>query len=143
MREILFRAKSEDNYPYPSRWKYGAPVEDSYESCYMMITSKGFVEIKKETVGEFTGLTDKNGVRIFEGDIIRYIRKSGVPIIGVVVYGDYSFPPEDMPFHRGFYIEWTREPTLRQELGFWAMRRAAEVIGNVYDNPELVGGGKE
>lgn len=155
MREILFRAKAInriDGREYRTKYKNGDWVFgllskpyhdfDGYIQPAEMRNTDGVggIDVDHETLGQFTGLTDKNGVRIFEGDIIRYIPKYGAPIIGVVVYGDYSFPPENTRFHRGCYIKWTSEPSPRQELGFWTMKRKIEVIGNIYDNPELVGG---
>lgn len=130
MREILFRAKSEDNYPYPSRWEYGVPFEDSYGS-YVMKTSYGLVDIKKDTVGEYTGLTDKNGVKIFEGDIVecKYV-------LGVITY---QIGTARNDYTAGFIVSWIFADYLRQELGFWATQRDINVIGNIHDNPELLG----
>ena len=133
----LFRGKC------AGQWLYGYLTINGNGTCQIWEnTDVGFFPavVNPKTVSEYTGLTDKNGVKIFEGDVIRYIPKYGAPIIGVVVCGDYSYPPENMRFHRGYYIKWTSEPSPRQELGFWTMKRKIEVIGNIHDNPELLGG---
>ena len=131
MREILFRAKREDN----GEWAYGYYVRlpDAAGSASMIHTparnpdeSNSSHFIRSSTIGQYTGLTDKNGTKIFEGDIVRYgdtihkvvfEQRNGTAYFGLV----YS-PIETLPF--GHY----------QDL------QQLEVIGNIYDNPELIGG---
>jgi uncharacterized phage protein (TIGR01671 family) len=145
MREILFRAKSVNDYPYPSRWEYGIPFKDSYGS-YMMKTSKGLVEVKKETVGEFTGLTDKNGVKIFEGDILESFYKKK-RIVSVVKYG--AFEPEffyECAEAQGFFLYGMKLYGLYaydlagSEMMLVEDMRQAKIIGNIHDTPEILGG---
>ena len=140
MREILFRAKSADNYPYPSRWERGVPFEDSYGS-YMMKTSYGLIEVKKETVGEYTGLTDKNGVKIFEGDILSsdrypYTSDGSQNYFAEVVWFD-NCPAFGLFIFKApkSLVRGVAEGTEFIEDDLSDM----EVIGNIYDNPELVG----
>lgn len=118
-REILFRGKSPKGH-----WIYGMP---SYDLKYIFNDSNydsyDQFEIIPETVGQFTGLTDKNGVKIFEGDIIA---------------GD----GEDMPNR---IVEWSNDylgyfvglgqDTCQDPLYDVVL---PEVIGNLHDDPELI-----
>jgi uncharacterized phage protein (TIGR01671 family) len=121
MREILFRGKIIDN----GEWVYGfyfhqknTPIEG-----YFIIGSKGFLErVIPETVGQFTGLTDKNGVKIFEGDIVT--SKFWNPQNYKVIFqdGEFSFTTDDLqPYTNSIHY-----------------LNDFEVIGNIHDNPELL-----
>ena len=74
MREILFKAKRLDN----NEWVYGSLLQEMY-NCYISKkidqTRESITQIcvDKETIGQFTGLTDKNGVKIFENDKIMIV----------------------------------------------------------------------
>ena len=149
MREILFRGKRIDNgewvYGYyieaKNRWhKYG--VHKEWIACSARSNGGWFClgerhAIISETAGQFTGLTDKNGTKIFEGDIVTapYIDpifhsawNEGNPTENVVVkYADGVFYIE--------YIESKHKITL---FGLLDGEKEAEVIGNVHDNPELL-----
>ena len=143
MREILFRGKRVDN----GKWVEGELLHDMKSRPWIYWTtpkelpvffSKNAI-VTPETIGQYTGLTDKNGRRIFEGDIvcIRY-RTGEICCIG------------DVQFSHGVYgAEWLGNKKNKSMVGGWGqlhnLRRFdddiindIEVIGNIYDNPELL-----
>ena len=130
MREILFRGKRIGN----SEWVYGyyVPVCFGRFPCKPAIVPESDgtwepIEVKKETVGQYTGLTDKNGKKVFEGDIVRYndtIHK----VIFCTINGS-AFFGITMP-DRGEI--WNFD-------GITCANKM-EVIGNIHDTPELLEG---
>lgn len=130
MREILFRGKRVNN----GEWAYGDLVK-ARDKTYIHPNANTF-EVKKsslsncvvmrevipETVGQYTGLTDKNGTKIFEGDMVY---KNGV-IIRKVEWEEES---------TGFFPFTVIEDGGKSYVG----AEECEVIGNIYDNPELLG----
>lgn len=123
MREILFRGK------FGNEWKYG----------FLSIEPKGLVikepyknessnvwHIDADTVGQYTGLTDKNGTKIFEGDIVKY----GDTVHNVVF--------EQRNGTAYFGLVYSTLETL--SFGYYQDLKQIEVIGNIYDNPELLKG---
>lgn len=136
MREILFRAR----WISPI-WLYGYCFLD-FDNRWVMRWNeddKALVSIiYPETICEYTGITDKSGNKVFEGDIL-HIEKENFH--GVVRYGRYCNPFNDDPDRRhvGFYVEWNDRPELlRRDLAFWCSK--CEVVGNIFDNPELIKG---
>ena len=131
MRETLFRGKTADE----NEWIYG---DIFHSGAYPEITRiHDYVNhlnyaVNPETVGEFTGLTDKNGVKIFEGDFIKVQHE-----LGFVRFGEYK--DIEGRYHLGFYIRWETD-LLRPDIIYWAKNEKIKVAGNAYDNPELVGG---
>ncbi len=140
MREILFRGKMKyaNGDIQKGSWVFGdlANLKDGKRTLPHIY---GFGEIIPETVGEYTGLTDKNGVEAFEGDIIKHPLEEE---IGVIKYGKYKNPfNDDCSKHIGFYVEWLSardDDFLKKDLGYWL--NISEIIGNIYDNPELMKG---
>ena len=159
MREILFRGKRIDNGEWIQGFLviwgndyYIAPDINAYTS--MGGRGKGrctmfghYYQVLPETIGQYTGLTDKNGTKVFEGDIVaippNMSRKS---TLGVVKFGDYKTPPYGVDkTNRGFYIRWyyeneAIEEMLRRDIVFWFNYSHVDIliIGNIYDNPELL-----
>ena len=84
--------------------------------------------VNPETVGQFTGMTDKNGTKIFEGDIVKYYNPYSKTWHTQIVKWDWRFA--------GFGLfdkesEWCKEND-------WMKIKDIEIIGNIYDNPELL-----
>ncbi len=132
MREILFRGKRVDN----GEWIEGF-YANSGDSHFILIDNGfafGYVKMKEahpETVGEYTGLKDKNGKRIFEGDIVRYRPEYWCePQQSVVEYcaDKWNYPAFDLKDHN---YEANGLQCAHEEGG-------CEVIGNIHDNPELL-----
>lgn len=127
MREILFRGKSVTD----GRWVFGDL--SNYGVCKTITTVKDFriidsCEVIPETVGQYTGLKDKNGTKIFENDIISAHPDELFPddeIRLVVEWHDYGW------FGKGSKGRYT---SLESK---W-VSELFEVIGNRFDNPELL-----
>lgn len=143
MPEILFRGKRVDN----GEWVYGTYgrhtsfdamiIDRPYLDSNGDLTALNFWTVNPETVGQYTGLTDKNGVKIFEGDIVKEY-KTKDKVKGVVKFGEYQSGINKYADDLGFYVEWTTENFLIQELGYWCRKNMLEVIGNIHDNPGLL-----
>ena len=125
MREILFRGKRTDN----GEWIEG-DIHKNTEFSKAHIHPSGervmSFEIIPETVGQYTGLTDKNGKKIFEGDLIRSTETGETAIV------------QWFSEHSAFMI-WCKTSN---QVGFLyeCEKSIIEVIGNIHDNPELIGG---
>ena len=118
-REILFRGKRTDN----GEWVEGlvARYNPKFDCANIVDGFESLVPVKTETVGQYTGLTDKNGKKIFEGDICKHRSNySGNTVISVVTYTDGQFL------------------ALVCENSGFELSEKLEVIGNIHDNPELV-----
>ena len=138
-REILFKAK----HILLDKWYEGYYVKIGILH-YIAVTDEGFengyrlVEINPDTICQYTGLTDKNGNKIWENDICHYHGPSDD--VCVIRYGEYHDNSREC--HIGFFTDWQEFGYMfRQDLGFWVAEREIEVIGNTFDNPELLEGG--
>lgn len=131
MREILFRGKRVDN----GTWAYGDLLHCDGE---MEIDSESLGEnggyIIPETVGQYTGLRDKNGVRIFEGDVIRIEFQQDF-YVGKIYWAD------DFLGWVVKFLDGTTPETM--ELINFYNTKYVEVIGNIHDNPEMIERGAE
>ena len=125
MREILFRGKRMDN----GEWVEGdlhKNTDFSKAHIHPVGERVRSFDVIPETVGQYTGLTDKNGNKIFEGDIVE-LHFSGAR--GVVIFDKYCYMIEVHAFggmERNIIGEYDKD--------------VLEVIGNVYDSPELLKG---
>lgn len=95
-------------------------------------------EIDPETICQCTGLKDKNGRLIFENDIVKDLfSDTAAPIR----YGSYQSCFDSTKVeHVGFYVDWSGKynKNYRKDLGYWIHMVDAEIIGNAFDNPELL-----
>lgn len=122
-REMLFRAKhihaTSGNEHLNGTWVHGYLSDKDY--IYDKSLQGEFL-IDEDTICQYTGLTDKDGKKIFEGDIVQAGWYKGV-----VGYEDGYF-----------LIKWNNVNFLRKDLGYWANLDGFQTIGNIYDNPELL-----
>ena len=135
MREILFRGKRKDNgegvYGYYEFYNGGHYINvqtDRVNSGGYPI--REFIEVIPETVGQYTGLTDKNGKKIFEGDFFR---------IDEDVKMTFKIYDGEVLYERGgFHIDTSNLLNSLNSIAdiYGALR--GEVIGNIHDNPNLL-----
>ena len=152
MREILFRGKRIDN----GEWVYSQTVFSHLDNFYIPAQNlkctvmrnldtvgniseirckdgKCFFKVQTDTVGQYTGLTDKNGKKIFEGDILKIYEGSendGYKVHKVYSYGGVlcvDYETSEWDFNALAFLDSDNVFTF-------------EVIGNVHDNSELLGG---
>ena len=126
MRDILFRAKRADN----GEWVEGLPSYDMNGNLEEIEVYRGFCncntyEADPETVCQYTGLTDKNGRKIFEGDIVRRKIVDDY-IIGQVVWFDTGFCGFQLKCGNRCYPIGKSEQT--------GISDCDEVTGNIFDN---------
>ena len=130
--KYLFRGKRTDN----GEWVEGYYASQSNYSCTNRKTihfilrdecrdigmgGLEYYEVDPETVGQYTGSTDKNGKKIFEGDVVRAITHLTEIYVEAVTFKNGAF----------WYKNWSW-------VKFGFKFEKAEVIGNIYDNPELL-----
>ena len=127
MREILFRGKNAKG-----EWEYGVPLITGLHSEIVYITQANSYTYRVEidTVGQYTGLTDKNGKKIFEGDIGRYKQTDGVKSNGKLIICTGAV----------VYNEKTASFAVDGKYFDYFPIKDFEVIGNIHDNPELLKG---
>ena len=131
-REILFRGKHihamDSNEHLNGTWVHGYLSDKDY--IYDKSLEGEFL-VDEDTICQYTGLTDKNGKKIFEGDIVRYGE-----VCGEVKFGLHESNWQIGKYNQGFFVTFPKEYLLRNELGYW--RNKIVVVGNVFDNPELL-----
>ena len=133
MREILFRGKRADN----GEWVEGGACQSPILTLIRMFcvhndyyVESGEAVVIPETVGQYTGLTDKNGKKIFEGDIVDCWSE------GVNAQGTVQQRRDGL---------WIIYPSWQKHI-MWGLcpdeysNTTVEVIGNIHDNPELLKG---
>lgn len=121
MREIKFRGKRVVN----GEWVYG-------DLHHGMITGNPYIrgyEVFPETVGQYTGLKDRDGFHIYEGDVLQNVDN---PLVGEltfkVVWNEYY----------GAWFWWSKEGEFGTDYFYQSIASDSEIIGNIHDNPELM-----
>lgn len=149
MREILFRGQTRkkgqkvwmDGTPVDGQWVYGGVTQGIgdfsiiYGGKNANDPSEGLEKwcVYTDTLGQFTGLTDKNGKKIFEGDVVRCISMTDMAYM-VVIFEDGEFRMVLCEKYKDYI----------PGCGFYAIRCFdKEIIGNIHDNPELLGGAED
>ena len=139
MRDILFRGKRKEHdfFGLGCEWVYGIPIRTHigtficFEENPHYCGQYGYMEIEEiskvipETVGQFTGLTDKNGNKIFEGDILRFYNGEEFSNYEVIWFGN------------AYKVLMEGEMEIQDDLDLFFCEHS-EVIGNIHDNPELL-----
>lgn len=165
MRDILFRAKtlSKDEYIDYGEWIEGfyTCFNDEEHRIYTGYSETDcgdyypdWFSVDPETVRQYTGLCDKNGNMIFEGDIVQYLTYDDFDCQSVVKFGEYRQDGSSGEYSGrkciGFYVkvdnftcpDWCDGaecfPDYMWQQNILEVASKCEVIGNIYDNPELL-----
>ena len=141
-REIIFKAKRIES----GEWAEGSLIFLDVDSGYYLIKTsypgastrpvrllidEHTFFVKPETICQYTGLTDKNGNKIWENDVIQ---EDFGNYRGAVVFGEFE---SNVLNNLGFSINWSDSGVYyRQDLPYWADK--IEVVGNIFDNPKLL-----
>ena len=147
MREILFRGKLLSD----RRWAEGNL--DIKKSGVCIITPDEtplgcYGQVDPETVGQYTGMNDRHGKRIFENDIVEvcggreeryliwWVRE--MSMLTAIPVDEISFNGQD--YWNGYYPQFEYSTFCAMMQDPWGDFRDIRVIGNIHDNPELIGG---
>lgn len=131
----LCKAKRVDNGEWVQGYLYGI-WDKRYILWGMTNDVPNMIEVDPSTICLCSGLKDKNGNLIWENDVIKYHFGDAYAQIR---YGAYQncFDSQKAE-HIGFYVDWSESRNYRKDLGYWINMVNAEVVGNVFDNPELL-----
>lgn len=138
-REIKFRGKRVDT----GEWVYGY-LSCIWERKYILWGTTNNIpnmnEVIPETVSQYTGLKDRNNNDIYDGDVldIRYFLTRNLGVIKFGKYKQVDMTDQYECGHQGFYVDVTNDTNdvFRHDLYFYAEK--SEVIGNIFENPELL-----
>ena len=149
MRNIEFRAKAKNK----NKWVYGDLLHPEHnDNSYSIFEfGGGCVKIRPETLGQYTGLKDKNGTKIFEGDIVKAKYKEIRDYMGIKYDDSMEFIEKIIwsKDYNGFCLELNCcGMTMYRRLNFCEevndiKLNELEVVGNIFDNPELLKEGED
>ena len=141
VREVIFRGKRKDN----GEWVYGVPLKEGYsqevEMLWYEYSSLAYterVQVIPQTVGQYTGLMDKDGKKVFEGDIVKCTdRTYDYSFTAVVMFGN-----PNGEYNWGFQLKRISGASANTDILLWFdmddVGACAEVVGNIHDNKELL-----
>ncbi len=124
MRQILFRGQFQDN----GKWVEGDLVQNRFVTCIVDVANDEIWSVNPSTVSQYTGLRDRAGTQIFEGDILEVYLDDYSPENVIRVSVEWHFSGWALNLGDGLPPEIIDEP----DLNIWT------VCGNIWDNPELI-----
>ena len=130
----LCKGKRLDN----GEWVVGFPIHKTGKCFIKPIDGDALSseQVDQSTICQCTGLKDKNGKLIWENDIVKYHFGN---VYAQIRFGAYqSCFDSQKTEHIGFYVDWPESRNYRKDLGYWIHMVNTDVIGNIFDNPELL-----
>lgn len=143
MREIKFRGY----FKRANKWVYGFLNIDLYKTIFSIITPmpsdiQKETAVVKESIGQYTGLKDKNDNEIYEGDIVIWTKRQYTDCSRTEIEGEF-LAIGTISWYETIWGMRTPDGNYYLLMPFHLETDVFEVIGNIYENPELLKGGEE